>query len=93
MLSIIHEAGIEVSKVFLCFSYKVSLIEVFVQILQSCVPQVFDDCLYGGGSVRLMCWPHVYRNNVPRLKHLKSVDKNLAIKVLSDIEDLQWSAL
>ena len=40
-----------------------------------------------------MCWPHVHRNIVPRLKHLKTIDKNLAANVLSDIEDLQWSAL
>jgi len=37
----ITKAGIEVSKVFLCFSYKVSLIEVFVQILQLFCPSGF----------------------------------------------------
>ena len=40
-----------------------------------------------------MCWPHVYRNLTPRLKHMKSLDANLAKNVLADIEDLQWSSL
>ena len=40
-----------------------------------------------------MCWPHVYRNVTPKLKHLQSLDKDLAGTILGDIEDLQWSAL
>ena len=38
-----------------------------------------------------MCWPHVFRNLTPRLKHMKSLDAYLAKNVLADIEDLQWS--
>ena len=40
-----------------------------------------------------MCQPHVYRNVTPKLKHLQSLDKDLAGTILGDIEDLQWSAL
>jgi hypothetical protein len=40
-----------------------------------------------------MCWPHVYRNVVPRLKSIKCLDKSLASEILASIEDLQWSAL
>ena len=40
-----------------------------------------------------MCWPNTYRNLVPNLKHLGSIDKHLSAKLLADIEDLQWSAL
>ena len=61
--------------------------------INCCILQVFQDCTDCQGSTRLMCWPHVYRNLIPRLRHMKSLDANLAKNVLADIEDLQWSAL
>ena len=42
---------------------------------------------------RLMCWPHVHRNIVPKLKSVSVLDKALANDILHDIENLQWSVL
>ena len=47
--------------------------------------------VYGDDGVRLMCWPHVYRNLVERMEGLKGVDKVLHKSLLDDIENMQWS--
>ena len=39
-----------------------------------------------------MCWPHVYRNVLPRLIPIKNANPNLHNNLLHDIEQLQWSA-
>ena len=39
-----------------------------------------------------MCWSHVHRAIVPQLRHLSSLSKDTAKALLSDIEDIQWSA-
>ena len=39
-----------------------------------------------------MCWPHVYRNVVPKLAHIKKVDGKVHDQLLEDIESLQWAA-
>ena len=49
--------------------------------------------IFGDVGTRLMCWPHTYRNLVPRLSHLRRLNKTLADAVLEDIEFLQWSAV
>ena len=49
--------------------------------------------IFGDSGTRLMCWPHVYRNIVPRLSQLRKINKTLADAVLADIEFLQWSAV
>ena len=49
--------------------------------------------VFGDDGVRLMCWPHVYRNLVPRLSQIRKLNKVLADNVLDDIEFLQWSAV
>ena len=49
--------------------------------------------IFGDVGTRLMCWPHTFRNLVPRLSHLRRLNKNLADAVLEDIEFLQWSAV
>ena len=49
--------------------------------------------VFGDEGVRLMCWPHVYRNVTPRLSQLRKMNKVLADSVLEDIEFLQWSAV
>ena len=41
-----------------------------------------------GTGIRLMCWPHVYRNIIPQLASIRKVNKKLA----ADLEELQWSA-
>ena len=51
------------------------------------------DEVFGEEGVRLMCWPHVYRNVTPRLSQLRKINKVLADSVLEDIEFLQWSAV
>ena len=38
-----------------------------------------------------MCWPHTYRNLVPRMSALKNANKKLQEQLMSDIENLQWS--
>ena len=38
-----------------------------------------------------MCWPHVYRNVVPRLGQIKKKNLDIGNSIMSDIEDLQWS--
>ena len=38
-----------------------------------------------------MCWPHVYRNVVPRLGQIKKKNLDNRNSIMSDIEDLQWS--
>lgn len=40
-----------------------------------------------------MCWPHVYRNVVPRLGQIKKNDIDMGNSIMSDIEDLQWSSI
>ena len=40
-----------------------------------------------------MCWPHVYRNVVPRLGQIKKNNMDMGNSIMSDIEDLQWSCL
>ena len=42
--------------------------------------------IFGDVGTRLMCWPHTFRNLVPRLSHLRRLNKNLADAVLEDIE-------
>ena len=39
-----------------------------------------------------MCWPHVYRNVVPKLARIKKVDGKVHDQLLEDIESLQWPA-
>ena len=50
------------------------------------------DTTNGPESIRLMCWPHVYRNVNPQLNALQKIDKKLASDIMSDIEYLQWSS-
>ena len=52
----------------------------------------FTKCKECEESVRLMCWSHVHRAVVPQLRHLSSLSKDTAKALLSDIEDIQWSA-
>ena len=40
---------------------------------------------------RLMCWSHVHRNIVPKLKTIGTFNKELAGNILNGIVDLQWS--
>ena len=49
--------------------------------------------IFGDSGTRLMCWPHVYRNIVPRLSQLRKMNRALADTVLEDIEFIQWSAV
>ena len=39
-----------------------------------------------------MCWPHVYRNLLPRLIPIKNATPGLHKDLLHDIEELQCSA-
>jgi hypothetical protein len=48
--------------------------------------------VFGDSGTRLMCWPHVYRNVVPRLVHIKKDNPDVYNELLNDIEELQWSA-
>ena len=54
--------------------------------------EIFGNCEHCQGSERLMCWSHVHRAIVPQLKHLSILDKNVGKSLLSDIEEIQWSA-
>ena len=54
--------------------------------------EVFSDCEECRSSERLMCWSHVFRAITPQLKPLSSLNKELAKNLLSDIEEIQWSA-
>ena len=47
--------------------------------------------VFGNVGVRLMCWPHTYRNLVPRMSAQKNVNKKMQEQLMSDIENLQWS--
>ena len=38
-----------------------------------------------------MCWPHVFRNVLPRLEPIKHKKLDLFNYILHDIEELQWS--
>ena len=49
------------------------------------------DEVFGEEGVRLMCWPHVYRNVTPRVSQLCKINKVLADSVLEDTEFFQWS--
>ena len=43
--------------------------------------------VFGNVGVRLMCWPHTYRNLVPRMSALKNANKKLQEQLTSDIEN------
>ena len=43
-----------------------------------------------GGSVRLMCWSHVYRCYSTKLAPIKKVNKDLAKSIDMDIQNIQW---
>ena len=46
--------------------------------------------VFGNVGVRLMCWPHTYRN---LLREMSSLGKsNKKDQLMSDIQNLQWSA-
>ena len=47
--------------------------------------------VFGDVGVRLMCWPHVYRNLVKRMAALRNCNKLLQKNLMNDIEDLQWA--
>ena len=49
--------------------------------------------VFSEDGIRLMCWPHVYRNLGPKLSQLRKINKSLAESVLEDIEFLQWAAV
>ena len=42
---------------------------------------------------RLMCWSHVHRNILPKLKSVTLHNKTVADNILKDIVYLQWSVL
>ena len=49
--------------------------------------------LYGindGETLRLMCWPHTYRNYSKQLAPIKEINKKLAKDVDNDIQNIQW---
>ena len=54
--------------------------------------EVFSDCEDCRESERLMCWSHVHRAITPQLKSLRLLNKEVANDLLSDIEEIQWSA-
>ena len=47
--------------------------------------------VFGAEGTRLMCWPHTYRNLVPRMSAIKKINKKLQEGLLADIESLLWS--
>ena len=47
--------------------------------------------VFGKEGVRLMCWPHTYRNLVNRMSALRNANKRLQQEVLSYIQNMQWS--
>ena len=47
--------------------------------------------VFGEQGVRLMCWPHTYRNIVTRISALRNANKKLQQELLTDIQNLQWS--
>ena len=55
------------------------------------ITKAIDNVFGLQNCTRLMCWPHVYRNIVPKLKPISSINKALADQLLLEIENLQWS--
>ena len=47
--------------------------------------------VFGDDGIRLMCWPHTYRNLVPRMSAIKQENKKIQQELQRDIESLQWS--
>ena len=47
--------------------------------------------VFGNVGVRLMCWPHTYRNLLREMSSLGKSNKKLKDQLMSDIQDLQWS--
>ena len=48
--------------------------------------------VFGESGTRLMCWPHVYRNMIPQLSQVKKEQEEVYTAIVSDVEELQWSA-
>ena len=53
--------------------------------------EIFGGCPDCRNSSRLMCWSHVHRNIVPKLKTIGSIDKDVEKSIIKDIEDIQWA--
>ena len=49
------------------------------------------EAVFGNDGVRLMCWPHTYRNLVKRMAAIRNCNKKLQHQLMKDIQDLQWS--
>ena len=47
--------------------------------------------VFGTVGDRLMCWPHTYRNLVPKMAAIRNSSKKLQQQLLHDIQNLQWS--
>ena len=47
--------------------------------------------VFGDEGIRLMCWPHTFRNVNDHLAAIRREDSKLGEEVLSDIEDIQWT--
>ena len=47
--------------------------------------------VFGSDGVRLMCWPHTYRNIVSRMAALRNTNRKLQQELLDDIQNMQWS--
>ena len=39
--------------------------------------------VYGSNGTGFMCWPHTYRNNVPRLSALKKLNKKITAWIIT----------
>ena len=47
--------------------------------------------VFGNEGVRLMCWPHTYRNLMTRMSALRNANRKLQEQLMSDIQCMQWS--
>ena len=48
--------------------------------------------VFGDEGVRLMCWPHTYRNLVKKMATLRKDDSKQQKELMEDIQILQWSS-
>jgi hypothetical protein len=48
--------------------------------------------VFGDSGTRFMCWPHVYRNLLPRLIPIKNANTGLHKDLMHNIEESQCSA-
>ena len=62
-------------------------------IVAKAITKAGNEVFAGHSFYRLMCWSHAHSNILPQLKSVSAQSKSVHDKLLSDLVNIQWSAL